>query len=367
MSHWRVCFVVLGSVFFIAAGEAWAAKLLVANDGVDSETCGKKGGACRSISQAIENASDGDTITVGPGRYGDLTNDGMFTSPGEETGAPEGMIVVDKRLRIESSAGATATVIDARDVADFGVTITASGVQFGAPKKGFTVIGAAQTSVRTNGAPSDVTIAGNLAVGSGDLGTVAADAGFSFDGSGATLTGNVSIGNEFGFVVAGSNSLLRGNFAIGNLLAGFSMSGSGNTLDRNTSAANGSAGVVAVVPSGGGDLKGNATIGNADNGTALTGDGFTVQDLSTLGNDGDGLSFNGAPEIRGGGVYGNIGCGTRNTSGEAVTAAKVYWGSPTGPGVEEPADRACDVGAGSTTDPSPVVKKAPKLKVKPLF
>src|SRR5262245_22619873 len=280
MSHLRACAVVLGSLLAMAASESRAAKLLVANDGVDSDSCGGKAGACRSITQAIANATDGDTILVGPGRYGDLTNDGLFTSPGEEGGAAQGMIVVDKAVQIESAAGATVTVIDARAVADFGVTITANGARFGAPRRGFTVIGAAQTAVRARGA-SDVTIAGNLAVGNGDLETVTPDAGFAFDGSGEMLLGNVSIGNEFGFVVAGTDSTLRGNIAIGNLLAGFSVSGGGNTFDRNTSTANASAGMIAVVDTGGGEFTGNATIANADNGTALTGDGFTVKDLVT--------------------------------------------------------------------------------------
>lgn len=366
MSHLRACVVVLGSLLFLlGASESRAGKLSVANDGVDSDTCGGKGAACRSITQAIANASDGDTITVGPGRYGDLTNDGIFNMPGEEGGAAQGMVVVDKAVRIESSAGATVTVIDARDVAQFGVTITANGARFGAPRRGFTVIGAEQSAVRILGA-SNVTIAGNLAVGSGNLATVTPDAGFSFDGSGETLLGNVSIGNEFGFVAAGTNSTLRQNTAIGNLLAGFSISGAGNTLDRNVSTANGSSGLIAVVGTGGGTFTGNATIANANNGTALTGDGFTMKDLTTLGNQQDGFSFSNDVPISGGGVYGNVGCGTRNTSNVSVSASKVYWGSPAGPGPDEPADRACDVGA-STTDTSPVSKKAPKLKVKPLF
>lgn len=45
---------------------------VVTNIGVDESTCGTNASPCRSISQAIVNASAGDAIHVGPGRYGDL-------------------------------------------------------------------------------------------------------------------------------------------------------------------------------------------------------------------------------------------------------------------------------------------------------
>ena len=57
----------------------------VANNGVDSASCGTSANPCRSITQAIANAADGDRIVVGPGTYGDLNNDGVLgNSPGEE-------------------------------------------------------------------------------------------------------------------------------------------------------------------------------------------------------------------------------------------------------------------------------------------
>jgi hypothetical protein len=43
-----------------AAGVTWR----VANDGSDNGTCGTATKPCRSISQAMENALDGDTIQV---------------------------------------------------------------------------------------------------------------------------------------------------------------------------------------------------------------------------------------------------------------------------------------------------------------
>jgi len=125
------------------AGAAEAATLNVANNGVDSGTCGAAASPCRSISQAIANASAGDRIVVGPGRYGDLDGDGAFTSAGEEAPsvACSCMIKVDKAVTIESRAGAGATVLDAGGLPGTVVGILASGVVFGRAKKGFTLTG----------------------------------------------------------------------------------------------------------------------------------------------------------------------------------------------------------------------------------
>src|SRR5262245_25730938 len=54
----------------------------VENNGVDSSDCGSKQSPCRSISQAVANATENDTIRVGPGRYGDLDQDGTFAERG---------------------------------------------------------------------------------------------------------------------------------------------------------------------------------------------------------------------------------------------------------------------------------------------
>jgi len=56
----------LALVAFMILGvhPAVAAELRVTNDGVDSATCGSQARPCRSISQAIENVPDVDTIEV---------------------------------------------------------------------------------------------------------------------------------------------------------------------------------------------------------------------------------------------------------------------------------------------------------------
>ena len=134
----------------LAAPAASAATLRTSNLGTDSSTCGASASPCRSISQAIVNASDGDTIWVGPGHYGDVNGDG-FTGPGDEQPDPNGgaqslpnapygcIVCITKALHIYSTDGAALTFIEAnastgsnstvmilRDGGDFGARITAS-------------------------------------------------------------------------------------------------------------------------------------------------------------------------------------------------------------------------------------------------
>src|SRR5262245_17790196 len=82
-----------------------AATFRATGSGIDSPSCGSAAAPCRSISQAITNAAAGDTIEVGPGVYGDLTDNEDFQTPGEEAGGPAcgpGVICLDKPLTIMS-------------------------------------------------------------------------------------------------------------------------------------------------------------------------------------------------------------------------------------------------------------------------
>jgi hypothetical protein len=63
---------------------ATSATLNVTNDGADSASCGAQTKPCRTISQAIENAADGDSIEVGAGIYGNVSGDPNFAGPGDE-------------------------------------------------------------------------------------------------------------------------------------------------------------------------------------------------------------------------------------------------------------------------------------------
>lgn len=130
-------------VLLALASSAHGGTLYVANNGVDGPTCGPKKSPCRSISQAANtNATDGDSIIVGPGRYGDLSGNGTLgDSPGEETGGFGCVLLIARAVTITSSAGAAQTVIDGRTVLSesCNVGILADGTQLGKPGKGFTV------------------------------------------------------------------------------------------------------------------------------------------------------------------------------------------------------------------------------------
>src|SRR3954469_25736724 len=71
---------------FILSSAAGAAgrSIYVATDGTDSASCGAQASACRSISQGLENATDGDTILVGAGRYGNISGSASYTGSGDE-------------------------------------------------------------------------------------------------------------------------------------------------------------------------------------------------------------------------------------------------------------------------------------------
>src|SRR5205085_3298064 len=99
---------------------AHSGTLYVANNGIDgaSCSCGTKGAPCRSITCAIGNAVAGDTIIVGPGKYGDLDDSGTIGQAGEENGSPGcGCVLsLNKSVTLVSSDGAASTVIDAHAV-----------------------------------------------------------------------------------------------------------------------------------------------------------------------------------------------------------------------------------------------------------
>src|SRR5688572_29884918 len=73
-----VALVLTAGFFVTMPGAAIAATLYVGSNGLDSPVCGRRQAPCRSISQALLLAQDGDRILVGPGRY----------SPTEEAAEP---------------------------------------------------------------------------------------------------------------------------------------------------------------------------------------------------------------------------------------------------------------------------------------
>ena len=127
----------------------------VANNGQDNPTCGSVQQPCRSISQAITNAHEGDSIVVGPGRYGDLNSNGVLGELGEEV--PDlsvgAMINVTKRLRIRSRDGAARTILDVNRAARTAVRIAAGGSILGVADGGFTATRAVEVAFVVGGVP----------------------------------------------------------------------------------------------------------------------------------------------------------------------------------------------------------------------
>ena len=114
------------------------ATINVANNGLDTATCGAFSNPCRSITRGIFRAASGDTVLVRPGRYGDLNRDGLLGGPGEEFPG-FGAVEITKPLRIVSTAGASVTVIDGGNGASLFavVRIFSNNVTFGEPGAGF--------------------------------------------------------------------------------------------------------------------------------------------------------------------------------------------------------------------------------------
>ncbi len=201
----------------LAAGAA----LSVTNYGTDSSACGSSTNPCRSLTQAIENASPGDAIWVGAGHYGNIHGDPDYSAPGDERPqtvpgynlVPSCMICVTKPVHIYSYNGASVTIIDSGPSPTFAATvmIVADGVAFGYPGHGFTITG-----------------------GNG-IGVIVNLEHWSTSVAGATVSGNVDMRDGTGFMVFGPTSnpfrncpgpqycppfrgqiLLSGNQAIGN-------------------------------------------------------------------------------------------------------------------------------------------------------
>jgi hypothetical protein len=299
--------------------------LHVANNGLDSLTCGAKAHPCRSIGRAIANANAGDTLLVGPGRYGDLNNNGVFGEPGEEVIDPNWyvMINVHKPLRILSRDGASVTVLDIAGAPQAVVRISSGSVIFGAPGRGFTIRGSTGNMGLIVSTFGEVTVAGNVARDN-------EYEGFSsgFDTQGIRYIGNLSIDNRAdGFNLFGTGHVLHGNVASGNLVSGFSLGGNRFLLRDNIASGNQTRGFHLGLADH--RLIRNAAIGNGQSGVLVAGRQSGELTLRKLNLYGNGISFD----------FG-ANCGLTNISGNTVTASDVFFGAASGPG-SDPADQVC--------------------------
>lgn len=330
----------------------------VANYGLDNASCGSRVAPCRSITQALSLARNGDTLLVGPGRYGNLNGDADFDDPGEERRTPLGIsegcaVCIDKAVSVFSTAGAAVTVIDAANPTQSGfmyvVRIFADGVRFGAKGRGFTITGGQAYGLSAQVA--DLRVAGNIALNNPQSGLL-----FFPTGGSIHVADNIATGSAFaGILVQGfgqDRATLVANTAVNNPGSGFSILGdAAHVVDRNVSSSNG---FGFLVNGGGMVLTRNSAISNASH-------GFIVSNLASephrfvlnnvIGNRGNGFFFNPDAQpavLRRNNIFGNLlnNCGIANQSGETIDARNNFWGAATGPGAD-PADNA---GPGSGCD-----------------
>lgn len=400
-TKWAVALV---TVTVLAAVPAQAGSVRVSSNGVDSGTCGIGSEApCATIAQAVSNAAEGDSISVGPGSYAGTT--------------------VGKSLSLTSSAGTGGAVINGPMV------LGASGIEFGKRGKGFSLTGA---STLLTVAGDEIVVRGNL-FSDGSTGievslgmdSVIRDNSFDNCNTGVAVlaaTGTEIRGNRFGYTgsagvylgASSTSAVVRENRNFGPSGTGYSIDGTGHVLSRNLAHGTPGGGFVATGTPTNVLLKGNLAVSTnspsylltVGSGWVLTanaavnsgapgfylaaGTTFTLTGNVAIGNNGQGIlvaggsghvlvgnsavdnaqgglvlhSVGNGVTVTGGNLYGNNGnCGLNNNSGSAVTATGVYWGDPAGPGLD-PADTTCgNVAAIVVEEPasSPAKMKMPAM------
>lgn len=337
----------------------------VANYGVDSPICGSRQKPCRSITQAMDNAVSGDTISVGAGRYGDVNGDGDLLDPGDERDIGlHCLVCVTKAVRIVSEKGIPATLIDAtRTGMPYAVLVTGNGATFGVPGRGFRISGAPSTGLYV--------IANNVRIG-GNVVQKSASDGFFIQGS-TRLTDNIAVDNQGdGFAGRGSDLKLIRNTSVGNRGIGMvfiqtarlqmtlnDVDGNGQgviidgtevTFTDNRVTNSTSLGIYVSA-----QLQFNSSVVNLRE--------FSGNDV--IGNRGPGVFIGrniNAVRLTRNNIFGNgtkpnvpavetpPNCGLVNESRTDIVATNNFWGRASGPGAD-PADNVCDVGAATIFDP----------------
>ena len=360
------------------ASAATAATLYVANNGVDSTSCGAQTKPCRSITRTLANAPSGSTVIVGPGLYGDVDGDGRFDSPGDEHPmqteftVPGGLpvpvscvVCILKAVHIVSMNGAAATLIDGAASSYNVVEIAATGVIFGDVNKGFTLTGGVRGD-EDNGRGLFL-VAGNTRV-IGNIARSNGGAGFELSPGGEHNFPTPTFSNGLN-----GNTLATDNTAVDNGGAGFHIEGGTSSnfvqLSNNSSTGNGSGiGLYGTAPH---VITHNMISGNGS-GIGVVGGPFQFTHNVVTANNGFGFSFFDKLEILRGqnlvklndiisnggsgievnrttvpvvvtqnNIYGNgaidgSNCGI-SVQQNSASAINNYWGSPQGPGAN-PAD-----------------------------
>lgn len=392
------------AMMVIVGGPAFGASLKVSSNGSDSATCGSgTNPPCATIVQAVTNASNGDSILVGPGAYGGTT--------------------INKAVRLWSSGGNGAAVIAGP------TNLSVDGIMFGKKGKGFNVLSGPVTV-----AGNAVTVRGNFfsdaSPGSPCVVASGADAvirdntfdncsvGIQVDGATAEVRGNrLSYVGSAGILLSGSSTsaVVRDNRVDGPPSGpAFSIGGTGHLLWRNLAHGT-NPGFLGNLNPTGVELRENLTVScpslsydlSTGTGWLLTknaavaggapafyltagtpftlignvailsgGDGFLLgggsdhllEDNTAIQNLGAGIYLGGVGTgvtVTGGNLYGNGGnCGLNNSSGSAVVTSGIYWGASTGPGAD-PADAICGNTVAVTVGTpavKPAVIKMPRIK-----
>lgn len=333
--------------------------LYVANNGLDSPVCGAAATPCRSISQGFLNAAAGDTLVVGPGKYGE-NGSGSVDTPGEEFGSTipgsNAGVYVNKPLTIVSSAGAEATLIDVVGTSYAAVQLAVDGVTFGARNSGFTITGGQYDGLEAYGV-GNVTIAGNIASKLPQFGFAVIPNGI------VELRGNTAFGNGVGFMAYGGSpgayALVAGNTSIGNTYGittrGLSTAHQiiGNELTGNDIGLDALFGPVRIAQN---NITGNTRGIDFTNGGTPSPSSPLVVRNNIFGNKAYGVEMfeapvGGSPRLRENNIFANGLCGTHNGTNETLDARNNFWGAATGPSDTDPADDACGAPAPTRTSP----------------
>jgi hypothetical protein len=337
MSH-RACALLV----LLLACPASAATRHASNDGVDSTTCGSKAEPCRSISRAISHAAPGDTVLVGPGRYGNLDRDGQFGEDGEE-GQNAGCLCavhVDRPVSLRSRAGAAATVIEG--VGAIVLRVDAPRSEIGRRNAGFTIRVTDLDGIRVAEAATDVKIGGNLVV---ETPNALANNMFVVDGDGGRVADNRVYTTESGMGIAGTRSVAERNAVLGG----------GSVAFRATFRNHVNIGAFGIIGVGDAAVERSLLAGNL-------GPALWTQETSTLRAERNSLYGNNA-----GGVpdpaFANCGALAQGTS--TIEAAGSYWGGFLGPSDQDPADDACTEDSGTVATDPPAQKEI-RVKLRPI-
>ena len=348
-------FIVGAGLLSAGAVPAAAATINVANNGLDSATCGSRTAPCRSIGRGIERASTGDTVLVGPGKYGDINGDGQLGGVGEELNYGTSALRIMKPVRVLSSDGAVLTVIDGGGGVFTPVDIRADGVTFGGPGAGFTLTGGQFQGLMCEG-QTNVRISGNIVSGSPANGFVVTSTGY-VDVSDNIAHDNVGVGFIISSYLESQRVVLRNNQSYANGSGILSATYGRHEIAYNDVSNNVNTGIqVDFTPAyiHHNTVSGN-DIGMASNSWSpdrLPSAGPVLFRNTLIGNKRFGIMVQQGPpvvtQVRENNFYGNgvslpafgNNCGLANFTGATLNAVNSYWGAPTGPGAE-PADVAC--------------------------